>query len=190
MLKAALQSRGIPMSSLLQRRFSSYGRNGRLQSAECDLLILTGGVSVDWLQPRRFGGECIRSHLPPSRPKTRQALALLRRKSTAGIWTPGNPRAVLMCFHLYVWPLLECWKGKILWACLRWNCRWQPRTAANPMAKFISSLANSRYKDSKLKAGSNTICSSFRRSQFDRGTAGPAPNRFRDVVKCYWLPQV
>lgn len=84
-----------------------------LQSQNCDVLILTGGVSVgdyDFSRGALEGnGFQVVFHQVAQKPG--KPLLFCRRGSLAAFGLPGNPRAVLMCFYLYVLPYLNAIQG-------------------------------------------------------------------------------
>jgi molybdopterin molybdotransferase len=83
-------------------------------AADCDLLILTGGVSVgdfDFsrgaLEANGFGVVFHEVAQKPGKP-----LLLCKRDNLVAFGLPGNPRAVLMCYYMYVLPLLQRMQGR------------------------------------------------------------------------------
>jgi molybdopterin molybdotransferase len=83
------------------------------RSRVCDLLILTGGVSVgDYdfsLGALEANGYRVVYHQVAQKPG--KPLLFCRSGNSPAFGLPGNPRAALMCFYLYVLPLLDAMEG-------------------------------------------------------------------------------
>ncbi len=84
------------------------------QAAQCDLLILTGGVSVGDYDFSRASleGNAFDVIFHQVAQKPGKPLLFCQRRQQFAFGLPGNPRAVLMCFYLYVLPLLDLWYCK------------------------------------------------------------------------------
>ncbi|MBK9146431.1 MAG: molybdopterin molybdotransferase MoeA [Flavobacteriales bacterium] len=82
-------------------------------AAENDLVIATGGVSVgdhDLMRPvLEELGATIHFHGVLQKPGKPMLFASLGRKQVFGL--PGNPRAVLVCWHAYVLPFIRAMQG-------------------------------------------------------------------------------
>jgi molybdopterin molybdotransferase len=83
------------------------------KAAESDLLILTGGVSVGDYDFSRGALEAndfqVVFHQVAQKPG--KPLLFCQRDKQLAFGLPGNPRAVMMCFCLYVLPLLDALEG-------------------------------------------------------------------------------
>lgn len=81
--------------------------------ADSDVLVATGGVSVgehDLLRPvLEEMGAVIHFHGVKQKPGKPMLFATLGRTPVFGL--PGNPRAVLVCWHMYVLPFLRAMQG-------------------------------------------------------------------------------
>ncbi len=108
MLESALRSLAVCSSAVCKDDLESL-KVQIIQSMEtCDLLILTGGVSVgDYDYTRQALEECgfeIQFHKVAQKPGKPMLMAKKKGKLAFGL--PGNPRAALILAEVYVKPLL------------------------------------------------------------------------------------
>jgi molybdopterin molybdotransferase len=85
-----------------------------LASQKADLLILTGGVSVGDFDFSRAALEAnqfqVGFHQVAQKPG--KPLLFSHRAAQFAFGLPGNPRAVLICFYLYVLPFVQALQGQ------------------------------------------------------------------------------
>jgi molybdopterin molybdotransferase len=115
-LRAALQSSGFSLSTIVRARDTANAVDralGKLLAA-CDVVLVTGGISVgkyDFvhasLQKQRVRELFYKVAQKPGKP----LFAGTRRKKLI-FALPGNPAAVLVCYHEYVLPSLRQMVGK------------------------------------------------------------------------------
>lgn len=115
MLCAALSSLGLQATfECCKDDATTLAAHVARAAADCDLLILTGGVSVGDFDFSRgaleAGGFDVIFHQVAQKPG--KPLLFARKGPQFAFGLPGNPRAVLMCFYLYVLPLLDGLQGK------------------------------------------------------------------------------
>ena len=114
MLQAALARLGIVAEfAICKDDLPSLERMVAEKAAQNELLILTGGVSVgdyDFSRPalENNGFEIVfhRVNQKPGKP-----LLFAKKGENLAFGLPGNPRAVMICFYIYILPLLQQMMG-------------------------------------------------------------------------------
>lgn len=193
MLATALQSRGIQASfSLCKDDPDAMAEMVKAKSAECDLLILTGGVSVGDFDFSRGaleanGFEAI-FHQVAQKPG--KPLLYCGRSTQRAFGLPGNPRAVLMCYYLYVSPLLDAMEGSksLGLASIMLPLREGYRRKPDGKTHFVTG----RLDGNAVLLGNGQqshMLQSFAEAQLIvELPAEPAQFHTGDVLKCHWLP--
>lgn len=195
MLKAAFQSRGIPAEfTLCKDDPAVMAEMVKLKSADCDLLILTGGVSVGDFDFSRGALEAnafeVIYHQVAQKPG--KPLLYCARNQQRAFGLPGNPRAVLMCFHLYVWPLLDLLEGQNSTGLpsLELPLATPYRRKPDGKVHFVTGKLTTQGLQIEGGQQSHMLQSFAEANLIVELPAGPESFAARDVVKCYWLPQV
>ena len=116
MLKAALQEVGITEEIEILRvadDLESTKASVKNLLEKTDLLLISGGISVgdydfvkEALTANQVNELFYKVNQKPGKP-----LWFGRKDSTCVFALPGNPASVLTCFYVYVYPLIQKWKG-------------------------------------------------------------------------------
>jgi molybdopterin molybdotransferase len=195
MLKAAFQSRGIVAEFTLCKDDPETMREMvKQKSADCDLLILTGGVSVGDFDFSRGALEAnsfeVIFHQVAQKPG--KPLLFCARQNQRAFGLPGNPRAVLMCYHIYVWPLLDLLEGQTRTGLPSLELTLAAPYRRKPDGKIHFVTGKLTAQGLQIEGGQQShMLQSF--AEADLIVKLPAePESFvaGDVVKCHWLPQV
>lgn len=112
MLQAAFAKQGIEVEyQTCLDDLDSLSEMVRTKSSDCDLLILTGGVSVgdyDFSLPAlESNGYEVVFHKVNQKPG--KPLLFAKKDDLLAFGLPGNPRAVMVSFYVYILPLLQKW---------------------------------------------------------------------------------
>ena len=145
MLKAALQEAGITEGVEILRvsdDLESTKTCIKNLLEKTDLLLISGGISVgdydfvkEALTDNQVDELFYKVNQKPGKP-----LWFGRKDSTCVFALPGNPASVLTCFYVYVYPLIQKWKG------------YQNTSLERIIARCTSKLPNKSGKTIFLKA--------------------------------------
>lgn len=192
MLMAALEARGIRAEfSLCKDDPKALTEMIRLKSETCDLLILTGGVSVgdfdfsrDALEANAFEVIFHQVAQKPGKP-----LLYSSKNALKAFGLPGNPRAVLMCFYLYVLPLLDQMEGNQSVGLPKLSLQLASAYRRKPDGKVHFVTGQLTTEGLQIEGGQQShMLQSFAKAELIvELPSEPESFEVGDTLKCYWV---